>query len=84
MTVTQRDLAETISEMHNVARDLRETADDEPIVGTKGKAVPASIKGLRSSADFLDQVVQELRELLDDEKPIVVPKEDPTLSSEDG
>lgn len=71
MAVTQRTLAETVSELHKVSRDLREAADGEPLPGTKGKIVPASIRGLRSHADFLDRVADELLELIDERPPAV-------------
>jgi hypothetical protein len=72
MAVTQRMLAETVSELCKVARDLREAADEEPLPETKGKVVPASVRGLRSYADFLDRVGRELMELIDGDTPVEV------------
>jgi hypothetical protein len=72
MAVTQRTLAETISELRKVGRDLRGAADEEPIPGTKGKIVPASARGLRAYGDFLDRVADELLTLIDDEAPVEV------------
>ena len=72
MAVTQRILAETVSELRKVSRDFRTTADGEPLPGTKGKVIPVSAPGLRASADFLERVAQELLELIDGETPVEV------------
>jgi len=73
--VTQRQLAESVSDLRLVAKDLRATADGEPLQGSKGKAVGASVRGLRSRADFLDRVAEEILTLIDDETPVSVPKD---------
>jgi len=71
--VTQRQLAETIAGLRTLARDLRESSEQEPIPGTKGTAVPASVEGLRSHAEFLERAAEELILLIDDDVPIEVP-----------
>ena len=73
MPVTQRQLVETISELHKVSRDLLEAADAEPLPDTRGKIVPASVRGLRGFAEFLDRVSRELTELVED-TPVTVEK----------
>lgn len=76
MSVTQRQLVETVSGLRSVARDLRENADGEPIEKTKGRAVPSSVTGLRSHADFLERAADEILQLIDNENPVKVPLKD--------
>jgi len=75
MHVTQRQLAESITGLARIAQDLREAADADPLEDTRGLLVPASVKGLRMHADFLERVTQELLKLIDDEIPVKLPKD---------
>ena len=75
MFVTQRQLAETIMGLQHVARDLRNAVDVEPLEGTKGTVVPASKEGLLTHAEFLQRAAEELLSLIDDDVPVVVPKD---------
>ena len=80
--VTQRQIAESVAGLRAVARDLHGAADGEPVPETKGKIVSASVSGLRAHADFLERVVRELLELVDDEEPITLPRgESPAQST---
>lgn len=72
--VTQRQIAESVGGLRAVARDLHEAADGEPVPDTRGKIVSASVSGLRAHADFLERVVRELLELIDDEEVIRLPR----------
>jgi len=74
MKVTQRMLADSAVQMRLIAKDLREAANGEPLAGTKGLAVPASVIGLRAYSEFLDKASEELLALVDDEDPVEVPR----------
>lgn len=76
MKVTQRMLADSALQLRITAKDLLDAANGEPLVGTKGSIVPASVVGLRAYSEFLERVSEELLALVDDEEPVEVPRGD--------
>jgi hypothetical protein len=75
VSVTVRDIAETISGLRGLALKLRKAAEAErvPMEG-KIEAVLVRPSGLESGADFLDKVCDELLQLIPD-TPIETLKE---------
>lgn len=70
--VTQRDIAETISGLRKVSKDLREAANGKPLEGISIAAVPVAVAPLLGHAEFLDQASEELLQLIDGESPVQV------------
>jgi hypothetical protein len=64
MRVTVRDLAETIAGLRRLADDLRGSADGGPFEGIEEGFVVARRSGLKSGAEFLDRVIDELLDLM--------------------
>lgn len=73
MPVTQRDLVESVSGLQSIAKDLRGAANSKPIPGFEHPVVPVGAQGLLHHAAFLDRVVGEILQLIED-KPVKVPK----------
>jgi hypothetical protein len=76
MSITIRDLAETISGLRKLAARLRLAAGSERVPLTdRGEAVLVSPTGLERGAEYLDEVCEELL-LLVPETPIEPIEED--------
>jgi len=69
---TQRDIAETVSELRSVSRDLRSAAEGTPVEGMNG-VVLISAKGLVQHANYLDVVADELMQLIPQRKVEIKP-----------
>jgi len=61
---TVRDIADTCTGLARVAESLREAAGAPLIEGAKAPLVPVQVAGLLESAQYLETVTAELRELL--------------------
>ena len=72
MSVTIRDLSETLAGIRLVSKDLMECSRG-PRVGGNEEAVIASVRGLQSHAEFLSRAAEELLQLIPNE-PIAAPE----------
>jgi len=67
MSVTARDLVESVTGLRQLAADLRATANQKTVPMPKGDpCVMARPEGLASGADFIDRVCDELLLLVPD------------------
>ena len=74
MSITQRDVLETIIGLQGIATDLRKAADSSPLPDYKKPTVPVQVAGLLNHSSYLFRVADELRQLIPDTE-IQIPKE---------
>jgi hypothetical protein len=73
MSITQKDILETILGLQRIADDLRKAAESSPLPNFKKPTVPVQITGLLNHSSYLTQVAEELRQLIPDEE-VKIPK----------
>lgn len=80
MVITQRDIIDTITGLHQEARALRSAAETPPIPDMPEPVVVVKVSGLLATAEYLEQVAAELAYLITDQ-PLKA-REDPPSSPE--
>ena len=71
--LTQRDVAESVLGLQQVAAQLRTAAKSQPLSDYGSPVVAVTVSGITDNATFIEQVADELLTLIDGEVALEVP-----------
>ena len=76
MSITQKDIVESIFGLREMAEAMRRATEDSPQVeGVTSPSIPVRITTVLSNAQYLETVARELTALIPDQ-PVPIPSKD--------